>query len=113
MRHTTTPDYKVHVNSEEFISFISSVNDKYFKGSSFEAKKGRYVRHVGGTRYLKLAVMRDDDQPYRVYCFIDAVNGDVLKAASWKAPAKHPRSNIFDNDNGLSGVDNHGAVYLR
>ncbi len=26
-----------------------------------------------------------------VYCFVDLENGDVLKSASWKAPAKYNR----------------------
>jgi hypothetical protein len=45
------------------------------------------------------------------YCFIDKSNGDVLKAAGWKAPAKGARSNIFAADHGLSGVTEYGAVY--
>lgn len=31
--------------------------------------------------------------------------GDVLKPASFKAPAKHARGNIFDQWNGLMGAD--------
>ena len=30
-----------------------------------------------------------------VHCFVDNTNGNVLKAASWNAPAKHARGNIF------------------
>jgi hypothetical protein len=48
-----------------------------------------------------------------VYCFIDNKNGDVLKAAGWAAPAKGKRSNIFDADNGVSGITAYGAVYHR
>ena len=47
-----------------------------------------------------------------VHCFVDMTNGDVLKAASWKAPAKHARGNIFKDDNGLGGVTAYGAKYL-
>lgn len=46
-----------------------------------------------------------------VYCFIDKSNGDVLKAVSWKAPAKHARGNIYKIGN--EGVDQYGAHYLR
>ena len=38
--------------------------------------------------------------------------GDILKAASWQAPAKHARGNIFD-ENPLQGVKQHGAKYLK
>lgn len=44
------------------------------------------------------------------YCFIDKTNGDILKAASWKAPAKGARGNIYAADP-LAGVTPYGAVY--
>lgn len=47
------------------------------------------------------------------YCFIDKSNGDILKAAGWKAPEKkNPRGNIF-----VEGFESCltfcGVVYLR
>ncbi len=48
-----------------------------------------------------------------VHCFVDMTNGDVLKAAGWKGPAKHARGNIFNDNNGLDGVSVWGAAYLR
>jgi hypothetical protein len=33
-----------------------------------------------------------------VYCFVDLSNGDILKAAGWKAPAKGKRGSIFNDD---------------
>lgn len=47
-----------------------------------------------------------------VYCFVDRKTGDVLKAASWKAPAKHARGSIYAADP-LAGVGPYGAAYLR
>lgn len=47
-----------------------------------------------------------------VHCFINRLNGDILKAASWKAPAKHPRGNIYSPDC-MKAVTVHGAVYLK
>lgn len=50
-----------------------------------------------------------------VYCFIDLSNGDILKAAGWKAPAKGARGNIF-NDNCDVGTraDVYGSgLYIR
>ena len=58
----------------------------------------RYVRVIRGTG---------------VHCFVDKTNGDVLKAASWKAPAKHARGNIFDAKNGLGWMGEYGPAYLR
>ena len=31
-----------------------------------------------------------------IHAFVDTKNGDVYKAASWKAPAKHVRFNVLD-----------------
>jgi hypothetical protein len=45
------------------------------------------------------------------YCFIDSTNGDVLKPATWRAPAKHARGNIFTGK-ATDAVGPHGARYL-
>lgn len=60
-----------------------------------------------GKRYAK--VIRGGS----VHCFVDRENGDVLKAASWNAPAKHARGNIYDAKNGLGWMREFGPAYLR
>ena len=60
-----------------------------------------------GSRYIK--IVRDGS----VFSFIDVTNGAVLKAASWRAPAKHARGNIFDESNGMKHVTVYGPNYLR
>ena len=71
-----------------------------------DAKFG-VVRSVNwGRKYAKVL----DD--HGVYCFVDRKTGDVLMAASWSAPAKHARGNIYAADP-LAGVDKFGAVYRR
>ena len=77
------------------------------------------LRISTGRRYSKIIVTeargREIDEQFvdaSVYCFIDRKNGDVLKSASWKAPAKHARGNIFDNFNGLKRMSAYGAAYL-
>ncbi len=60
-----------------------------------------------GTRYVK--VMRDNS----AHAFVDRENGDVLKPASWRAPAKHARGNIFDDKNGLGSMNEYGPEYLK
>jgi|SRR5208337_120232 len=47
------------------------------------------------------------------HSFVDLSTGDVLKAASWKTPAKHARGNIYDEHNGLKGMGPYGPAYLR
>ena len=62
-----------------------------------------------GPKYVRI-VKRDTGAC--AYCFIARENGDILKPASWKAPAKHARGNIY-NANPLEGCGPHGVAYLR
>ena len=62
-------------------------------------KYARIVSEHGGSR--------------SVHCFVNRENGDVLKAATWAAPAKHARGNIFDEHNGLKNMRWTGPAYLR
>jgi len=51
--------------------------------------------------------------PHRsVFCFIRKADGAVLKAAGWKAPAKHVRGSILVNA-GQDAIGTYGANYLR
>jgi hypothetical protein len=70
--------------------------------------RGRYVRVWShGLTY------GEQNGSRRIYCFVDKKTGDVLKAETWKKPAKHARSNVFDADRGASGVTSHGGAYLK
>ncbi len=60
-----------------------------------------------GKRYSKIVVGNS------VWCFVDKTTGDVLKPASWSAPAKHARGNIADDYNGLKYLTPYGPAYLR
>ena len=87
---------------------IVTENDKQYDSAKFNSK----ITVNAGRRYVKL-VKSDAFQSRSVYCFVDRTNGNVLKAASWKAPAKHARSNILNEDNGLGAMGPYGAAYLR
>lgn len=65
-----------------------------------------------GKRYIRV-VESQGSTSKSVFCFIDKTNGDILKAASWKAPARHKRGNVFDKDNGAAAVTAYGAVCFR
>jgi hypothetical protein len=57
-------------------------------------------------------IIKVDGSSRSAYGFIDLKNGDLLKAASWKAPALHARGNIFADDM-LAGCGPYGMAYLR
>ena len=65
-----------------------------------------------GRRYARI-VRTDGGTSRSVHCFVDRTNGNVLKAAGWKGPAKHARGNIFNADGGSSGVSQYGGTYLN
>lgn len=62
------------------------------------------VTIITGRKYAKIATGYAKSEGRGVYCFIDTSNGDIYKAASWKAPAKGVRGSIF-NDNCDVGDD--------
>jgi hypothetical protein len=66
-----------------------------------------------GKKYIKIIQKGQSAQHESVWAFIDKETGDILKAASWKTPAKHARGNIFDKNNGLGFVTAYGPAYLR
>jgi hypothetical protein len=75
----------------------------------------RYARIVSQKQTRRfLPVERVEDGQRMVYGFVDLTNGDILMAAGWKAPAKNgARSNIKDEDYGMSGCGPHGVNYKK
>ena len=65
-----------------------------------------------GQRYCRIVKRRTPTEA-SCHSFIDMTNGDVLKSASWKAPAKHARGSVHDADGGASACDGFGANSLR
>ncbi len=81
---------------ERIDAFSKAAGDKY----------GMTLSVFYGRKYAKV------ERANAVYCFINLENGDVLKAATYSSPAKHARSNIYDADFGVSGVNEYGANYI-
>jgi hypothetical protein len=98
--------------SERLLGYVAAVielvaeNDKHF--SNLDPSTISY--EVGG-RYVKI-IRHSHGGSHSVHSFVDKSNGDVLKAASWKAPAKHARGNIYAVDFGKSAISAYGANYL-
>ena len=64
-----------------------------------------------GRKYGKVIMTVIGSSGRSVHSFVDLNNGDILKAASWAAPAKTARGSVFDLDAG--GFDWRGAAYLK
>ncbi len=66
-----------------------------------------------GKKFAKIVRHDVNGSSASVHCFVDMTNGDIRKAAGWKAPAKHARGNIYDDSQGMSAMTPYGAVYMR
>ena len=91
------------------------INDHFAK--AYSSLIPNELRTSNGRRYVKIISVRKittdgSDGQRSVWAFIDKTNGDVLKPASWAAPAKHARGNIYNSDNGLGNVSWTGPAYL-
>ncbi len=85
-------------------SAIAAGHDRY---TIYDVKWGRkYAKVVSRTATSNIG------SGGSVFCFVNRENGDILKAASYSAPAKHARGNVLRDDR-LSAVGRYGANYLR
>lgn len=69
-----------------------------------------------GMKYAKICKKTPSQPGGSAYAFIDLTNGDILKPASWAAPAKHARGNIRIGtvENWFNGAMNETSVaYLQ
>jgi len=71
------------------------------------------ISYTTGKRYARIVRSREGGAGRLAHCFVDLTNGDVLLTASWMAPTRHARGNIFDEHNGLKSMGEYGPAYLR
>jgi len=100
-----TDEFKVKF--DVFLAGCQEVHDDYIKRMEFSDAQRDVLDYKVGRRYVK--VMKG----HSVHSFVDMKNGDVLKPASWSAPAKHARGNLFDANNGLAGMTPFGPHYMK
>lgn len=95
---------------EHFLPMLTAMSVEHH-GKNFPNVPAPTYTMMGGSKYVR--IVQTSHGSRSSFCFVDLINGDVLKAASWKKPAPTARSNIFDDDIGRSGVGPYGAKYLR
>jgi len=67
-----------------------------------------------GRRYVRIdSIVSNGAGQRTVWAFVDKFTGDVLKPATYKAPAKHARGNLFDSDGGVGKLTPYGPAYLK
>jgi hypothetical protein len=75
---------------------------------------------AGGRKYIKLIAGEKDPETGEarantgVHSFVEVATGQIFKPASYKAPAKHARGNIYSDDHGAHALTDDAHVkYLR
>lgn len=109
------------VTTEELNTFVAAISDKVYTDAQIRfplcAVNWSIIEAEVGTKYARLVSCGTHGSSSRfAYAFIDLTNGDILKSAGWKTPAKHARGNIRvgDASNWFNGaLTAHGARYLK
>lgn len=106
---TTTPVAKLSVSSPEFVAWLAAckemgtnqLRDLSGRELILEAEEGsKFIRvwqYTGSQRLCWAFVAREDTTSKALG---SVKRGDILKPATWKAPAKHARGNIFHGGTG-------------
>lgn len=101
---------------ESFCNGIFVMRKQYNEKNGYKHEKEKDVIYEEGSRYFKVLYRTqwqgEGEIKSHIHCFVDKTNGGILKAATWRAPAKGYRGNIF-NENCLKSVNEYGANYLR
>jgi hypothetical protein len=103
------------VYSEALNNFLVLLDERSVRKAEAEGSTVWIQTHVvrrPGKKYDRVVKSTPGRDDASAYCFIDRTTGDILKPASWKSPAPHPRGNIF-GANPLAGTGHHGVAYLR
>ena len=105
----TVEKYQYELFLKEFISESQLLVNEHMKQFLF----GCELSVNEGIRYDKIVASDDNDaRTTRVWAFIDKTNGNILKPATWKAPAKHPRGNIYEDDC-MQFIGPYGPAYMN
>jgi|HubBroStandDraft_4_1064222.scaffolds.fasta_scaffold03931_18 hypothetical protein len=110
---TTIYSADVRARIPAFLAAAQALVDAYFARNFPNTVPPTLSQDGNGASYQRIVSRDKCSEHGSAYCFIDLATGDVLKADSFKRPAKTARSNIFATDAGVSGVGPHGAKYLR
>ena len=96
-----------------FLKRAQQIVDGHMK-KDFPNLPRRVLSFTKGKKYWRVVAKDQGVSPSgSAWAFINTENGDVLKPASWKAPAKHARGNIYDAHGGTKTVGPYGPAYMR
>lgn len=106
------PNLAVDAAIETFVAGCQAIIDRAQSEPGFPEALRRTLTVQRGPRYARVMYV-ERGKVASVYAFVDLATGDVLKPASFRAPAKHARGNVLDASNGLQHMGQYGPAYLR
>lgn len=108
---------QVLVALEALVQKFNDYSLKYWESQpemyqqNFHKPVGEHVKHkiVAGKKYYK--IVREGS----AMAFVDKESGNIYKAATWSAPAKHARGNVLSEKGGEEAVqyDMCGLVFVH
>ena len=97
--------------ANSFLNNAQKQIDAHMK-KSFPNLPRKVLSFTKGRKYWRI-VSSEGGRGGSAWAFLNTENGDVLKPAGWKAPAKHARGNIYDAHGGMGTVGVYGPAYMR
>jgi len=94
---------------DAFVNGVQARSDARY-ATDFPHSKAPQFTVMPGAKNVR--IVSSDGVSRYVFCFVRIEDGAILKAAGWKAPAKHARGSIYVNA-GADAVGDYGAHYLR
>ena len=106
--------FEVRLN--EFLEGCQKIVDKNYTDNSYQPKLS--VTSIGKKNAkIIIELYPDKDNPIdrqaSVWAFVDVASGNILKPASFRAPAKGARGNIYNENCDLHLISAYGPAYLR
>jgi hypothetical protein len=104
---------------EDFRAYAEGVLRTYYDRQGYTFATPNIEIKRGGRKYIKLIRTEsnyDTGEPQGqtfVHSFVEVATGDIFKAATFKAPAKHARGNIYRGNGAEALTDDAHVRYLR
>jgi hypothetical protein len=104
---------------EDFRAYAEGVLRDHFARNDFTFAVPNIEIGKGGRKYKPLMHTESDPTTGEargqrcIHSFVEIATGDIFKPATYKAPAKHARGNIYRGNGADALTDTGGVRYLR
>lgn len=103
---------EIKAQIQKYVELVQGLNDENHRVNEFHDFMKITISAEFGKKNAR--IVRADQSSRSVHTFIDMTNGNILKAAGWKAPAPNGvRGNIFNENCDIQFVNHYGANYKR